>query len=131
MPLLCLEGVPDLPGAPQDEAGLTRKFETSHVGGSTYQTTPISRSTLVKNSMPGHLFEGNPVDEGTIRRVGDTPEHCPENPNVPYTARQGARNPLNKSRGKRSSILQIRRGLTLLFQLCRDPAIGVRNGEEA
>ena len=29
-----LEGVPGLPGAPQDEAGLTRKFETSHVGGS-------------------------------------------------------------------------------------------------
>ena len=27
-----LEGVPGLPGAPQDEAGLTRKFETSHVG---------------------------------------------------------------------------------------------------
>ena len=24
-----------LPGAPQDEAGLTRKFETSHVGGAT------------------------------------------------------------------------------------------------
>ena len=30
---LLLEGVPGLPGAPQDEAGLTRKFETSHVGG--------------------------------------------------------------------------------------------------
>ena len=28
IPLLCLEGVPDLPGAPQDEAGLPRKFET-------------------------------------------------------------------------------------------------------
>ena len=26
--LLCLQGVPDLPGAPQDEAGLMRKFET-------------------------------------------------------------------------------------------------------
>ena len=38
-----LEGVPDLPGAPQDEAGLTRKFETSHVGGAfitTWGTTP-------------------------------------------------------------------------------------------
>ena len=32
-PLLCLEGVPGLPGAPQDEAGFMRKFETSHVGG--------------------------------------------------------------------------------------------------
>ena len=26
IPLLCLQGVPDLPSAPQDEAGLTRKF---------------------------------------------------------------------------------------------------------
>ena len=26
-PLLCLQGVPDLPGAPQDEAGLMRKFD--------------------------------------------------------------------------------------------------------
>ena len=30
-----------LPGAPQDEAGLTRKFETSHVGGATGRTPPI------------------------------------------------------------------------------------------
>ena len=29
--MLSLEGVPGLPGAPQDEAGLRRKFETSHV----------------------------------------------------------------------------------------------------
>ena len=28
IPLLCLEGVPDLPGAHQDEASLTTKFET-------------------------------------------------------------------------------------------------------
>ena len=27
IPLLCVEGVPSLPGAPQDDAGLTRKFE--------------------------------------------------------------------------------------------------------
>src|SRR5574339_894303 len=27
-PLLCLEGVPDLPVAPQDEAGLTKTFQT-------------------------------------------------------------------------------------------------------
>ena len=26
------------------------------------------RSALDKNPMPGHLFEGNPVDEGTTRR---------------------------------------------------------------
>ena len=31
IPLRGLEGVPSLPGAPQDEAGLRRKFETSHV----------------------------------------------------------------------------------------------------
>ena len=29
IPLLCLEGVPDLSSAPKDEAGLTRKFETN------------------------------------------------------------------------------------------------------
>ena len=27
-PLLCLEGVPDLPVAPQGEAGLTKTFQT-------------------------------------------------------------------------------------------------------
>ena len=27
-----MDCIPGLPGAPQDEAGLTRKFETSHVG---------------------------------------------------------------------------------------------------
>ena len=27
IPPLCLKGIPDLPGTPQDEAGLTRKFE--------------------------------------------------------------------------------------------------------
>ena len=27
-PLLCLQGVPDLPVAPQDEAGLTKTFQT-------------------------------------------------------------------------------------------------------
>ena len=65
IPLLCVEGVPGLPGAPQDDAGLTRKFEMSHVGGATCRTTPISRSALEMNLMPGHLFEGNPVGEGT------------------------------------------------------------------
>ena len=29
IPLLCVEGVSGLPGAPQDDAGLTRKFETA------------------------------------------------------------------------------------------------------
>ena len=34
---------------------------------------PISQAALHKNTMPGHLFEGNPVDEDTKRRVTDTP----------------------------------------------------------
>ena len=63
--MLCVEGVPGLPGAPQDDAGLTRKFEMSHVCGATCRTTPISRSTLEMNPIPGHLFEGNPVGEDT------------------------------------------------------------------
>ena len=32
--------------------------------------------------------------------------------------------------GQRGSLPQTRRGLTLLSQLCRDPAVGVRNGED-
>ena len=47
----------------------------SVVGGVTCLNTPNSRPTLEKNPMPGHLFEGNPVDEGTKRRVTDTPVH--------------------------------------------------------
>ena len=45
------------------------------MSGATCQKTPISQSDLEKNSMPGHLFESNPVDEGTKRRVTDTPVH--------------------------------------------------------
>ena len=60
--------LPGLPGTPQDEASLTRKFETSPVGGPTCRKTPISLSALEKNPRPGHLFEGNPVGEGTTRR---------------------------------------------------------------
>ena len=30
--------------------------------------------------MPGHLFEGNPVDEDTTRRDTDTPMHRPQRP---------------------------------------------------
>ena len=57
-----------------------RKFETSHVGGATCRKTPMSLSTLEKNPMPGHLFEGNPVAEGTTRRGIDNPMHHPEKP---------------------------------------------------
>ena len=52
----------------------------SLVGGATCRTTPISLSALDKNPMPGHLFEGNPVGEGTTRRGTDTPVHHPEKP---------------------------------------------------
>ena len=45
----------------------------SHVGGATCRMTPISWSALEMNPMPGHLFEGNPVGEGTKRRGTDTP----------------------------------------------------------
>ena len=44
----------------------------SLVVGATCRKTPISLSALDKNPMLGHLFEGNPVDEGTKRR-GLTP----------------------------------------------------------
>ena len=54
----------------------------SHVGGATCRMTPISRSALEMNPMPGHLFEGNPVGEGTKRRVTDTPKHLLERPAV-------------------------------------------------
>ena len=80
VPLRGLEGVPGLPGAPQDEAGLTRKFEMIHGGGVTCRSNSISRSTLEKNPLHGHLFEGNPVGEGTTRRGKDTPVHRLETP---------------------------------------------------
>ena len=46
MPLLCLEGVPDLPGAPQDEAGLTRKFEMLIVSFDVQKLLRLIRSHL-------------------------------------------------------------------------------------
>ena len=42
--------------------------------------TPIPRSALDKNPMPGHLFKDNPVEEGTTRRGTDTLVHRPEKP---------------------------------------------------
>ena len=47
---------PDLPCTTQDEAGLMGKSIRSFVGGATCRKTPISRSALNKNPMPGHLF---------------------------------------------------------------------------
>ena len=82
--------VPGLPSTPQDEAGLTRKFETSPVGGPSCRKTPISLSAFEKNPRPGHLFEGNPVGEGTTRRGTVTVVHFRKHPQVPHTAQQGA-----------------------------------------
>ena len=48
--------------------------------GATCRKIPISQSTLEKNPMPGHLFKGNPVDEGTTGRDSDAPVHLPKNP---------------------------------------------------
>ena len=90
IPLRGLERDPGLPGAPQDEAGLTRKFETSHVGGATCRMPPITRSALEKNPRPGPLCESNPVGEGTTRRGTATPCIVGKDPRVPHTARRGA-----------------------------------------
>src|SRR5574337_1117943 len=104
-PLLCLEGVPDLPVAPQVEAGLTTTFQTGLVRASTLRSTPISRSPLDKNPMPGHLSELHPVNEvntkGQFFRAS-----FGKKPQVPNTARQAASLPGDISRGRRSSMPQ-------------------------
>ena len=71
------------------------------------------------------------------RELGQTKGHWHPHASSGNTRRfhtqlvKGPETPLNDSRGKQSSVTQTRRGLTLLSQLCRDPAVGVRNGEEA
>ena len=50
--------------------------------------------------MPGHLFEGNPVDEGTTQRGTDTLVHRLEKPaGSTYSSTSGL-SPLKNSRGK-------------------------------
>ena len=50
--------------------------------------------------MPGNLFEGNPVDEGTTQRGTDTLVHRPEKPaGSTYSSTSGL-SPLKNSRGK-------------------------------
>ena len=75
IPLLCLQGLPTFPAHLRMRPVSRGNSRRSVVGGVTCRNTPISRPTLEKNPMPGHLFEGNPVDEGTKRRVTDTPVH--------------------------------------------------------
>ena len=51
---LRVEGVPGLPGAPQDDAVLTRKFEMSHVGaGRMLCITPLPSSRAASFKEPG------------------------------------------------------------------------------
>ena len=71
--MLCLDMDPNLHFASQDDAGLTKKFESSFLGSATLQKPSISPSILDKNPMPEHLFECKPVDEVTTRRGTDTP----------------------------------------------------------
>src|SRR5574340_1177684 len=92
-------------------------------GGSTFRRTPISRSPLDKNPMPGHLSELHPVNEvntkGQFFRAsfGKKPRfqiQLDKRPLSPGTSREAS--------GVRC--LNPRRGLTLLSQVCRDLAIG-------
>ena len=48
--------------------------------------------------MPGHLFEGHPVSEGTTRRGTDTPVHHPETPEVQVRRSDRARRQANSFR---------------------------------
>src|SRR5574341_913071 len=70
-----------------------------------FRRTPISRSPLDKNPMPGHLSELHPVNEvntkGQFFRAS-----FGQKPQVPKTARQAASLPGKISRGKRSSMPQ-------------------------
>ena len=57
IPLLCVEGVPRLPGAPQDDAGLTRKFEMS------LKNLPAMQETVVR-----FLGREDPLEKGQADR---------------------------------------------------------------
>src|SRR5574337_749233 len=76
------------------------------VGGSTFRRTPIYRSPLDKNPMPGHLFELHPVNEVNTKGQLLARASSGKDPQVPNTARQVACLPGNTSRGKRSSMPQ-------------------------
>ena len=129
IPLRGLEGILGLPGASQDEAVHTRKFEMSHRGGATCRSTSISRSTLEKNPLHGHLFEGNPVGDGTTRRGTDTPVHCPETPvGSTHSSKRGLRPPEQLERQAEFPSSDKTRPNSL-FQLCRDPEVGGSESE--
>src|SRR5574339_55319 len=75
------------------------------VGGSTFRRTPISRSPLDKNPMPGHFSDLHPVNEfntkGQFFRASFGKKR-----QVPKTSRKAASLPGDISRGKRSSMPQ-------------------------
>ena len=75
---LCLQGVPTFPAHLRMRPVSLGNSRRSLVGGATCGKTLISRSTLNKNPMPGHLFESKPVDECTTRRGTDIPMHSTE-----------------------------------------------------
>ena len=93
IPLFCLEGVPAFPGASQDEAGLTRKFETSHVGGATGRTPPMPRSALEKDPRlrGNHKCLGNHEEaDGSFHAARHACAHSPVSflPALPAMLRQ-------------------------------------------
>src|SRR5574340_621934 len=90
------------------------------VGGSTFRRTPISRSPLDKNPMPGHLSELQPVNEVNTKEqffrasFGKNPRfqtQLDKRPLSPGTSREASGVPC----------LNPRRGLTLLSPVCRGP----------
>src|SRR5574339_166224 len=85
--------------------GSRRHSRRGLVGASTLRSTPISRSPLDKNPMPGHLSELHHVNEvntkGQFFRTS-----FGKKPQVPKTARQAASLPGDISRGKRRSMPQ-------------------------
>ena len=75
-----------------EEAGLTRKFETSHVGGATGRTPPIPRSGPPLRRTRGP----DPSSKATLwvkaQHEGALPPPCivRKDPRGPHTARRGA-----------------------------------------
>ena len=81
--------------------------------------------------MPGHLFEGHPVSEGTTRRGTDTPVHRPETPAVStHSSTRGLRLPEQLERQAEFPSSDKTRPDSPAPTL-QDTAVGVRNGEEA
>ena len=93
------------------------------MGGNTCRKTPIPRSALDKNPMPGHLFEGNPVGEGTKRRGTDTPMHLLETPaGSTHSSTRGLRPPEQLERQEESHPREKTRPDSPVLT-CRDLAI--------